>query len=144
MKIKLTRQYIEAGHPRPSYETNGSAGIDLRTMTDLTLKPSCAVLVGTGLHVAIPTGYAGFVYPRSGRGHKEGLILGNGTGVIDSDYRGEVMVSLFNRSRYCIPIEAGERVAQLVIQPVAQPSIEIVDDLDATGRGAGGFGSTGR
>lgn len=144
MKIKLTQKYIEAGYPRPCYETDLSAGIDLRAMEGRTLIPSCPFLVGTGLHVAIPAGYAGFVYPRSGRGHKEGLILGNGTGVIDSDYRGEVMVSLFNRSRYCIPIEAGERVAQLVIQPVEQPAIEIVDDLDATDRGAGGFGSTGR
>ncbi|TSE36515.1 Deoxyuridine 5'-triphosphate nucleotidohydrolase [Tepidimonas charontis] len=132
----------------PSYATPGSAGIDLRACLDgpLTLAPNAWELVPTGLaiHLAHP-GYAALILPRSGLGHKHGLVLGNLVGLIDSDYQGQLMVSAWNRSPVPFTIEPLERIAQLVIVPVVQAQFRIVDSFaQATLRGEGGYGSTGR
>lgn len=131
----------------PSYATEGSAGLDLRAMLDepLTLNPGETKLIKTGLaiHLADP-GYAALILPRSGLGHKHGIVLGNLVGLIDSDYQGELMVSTWNRGTVPFTIEPMERIAQLVIVPVVQMQMNIVDDFEASDRGAGGFGSTGK
>lgn len=131
----------------PSYATEGSAGLDLRAMLDepLTLNPGETKLIKTGLaiHLADP-GYAALILPRSGLGHKHGIVLGNLVGLIDSDYQGELMVSTWNRGTAAFTIEPMERIAQLVIVPVVQMQMNIVDDFEASDRGAGGFGSTGK
>ena len=131
----------------PSYATEGSAGLDLRAMLDepLTLNPDETKLIKTGLaiHLADP-GYAALILPRSGLGHKHGIVLGNLVGLIDSDYQGELMVSTWNRGTAPFTIEPMERIAQLVIVPVVQMQMNIVDDFEASDRGAGGFGSTGK
>jgi len=132
----------------PSYATPGSAGLDLRACLEapLTLQPNAWQLVPTGMaiHLADP-GYAALILPRSGLGHKHGIVLGNLVGLIDSDYQGQLMVSAWNRSDVAFTIEPMERIAQLVIVPVVQARFNIVDDFDAaTERGAGGYGSTGR
>ena len=125
----------------------GSAGLDLRAMLDepLTLNPGETRLIKTGLaiHLADP-GYAALILPRSGLGHKHGIVLGNLVGLIDSDYQGELMVSTWNRGQEAFTIEPMERIAQLVIVPVVQMQMNIVDDFEASDRGAGGFGSTGK
>jgi len=132
-------------HP-PSYATPGSAGIDLRACIDapLELDPGASVLVPAGfaIHLAHP-GLAAMILPRSGLGHKHGIVLGNLVGLIDSDYQGPLMVSLWNRSGAGYRIEPMERVAQLVVVPVHQVHLRIVDAFEASARGAGGFGSTG-
>lgn len=131
----------------PAYATMGSAGLDLRAMLDepLTLNPGETRLIKTGLaiHLADP-GYAALILPRSGLGHKHGIVLGNLVGLIDSDYQGELMVSTWNRGQEAFTIEPMERIAQLVIVPVVQMQMNIVDDFEASDRGAGGFGSTGK
>lgn len=131
----------------PSYATPGSAGLDLRACLDETIEiaPGQTVLVTTGLaiHVADP-GYAALILPRSGLGHKHGIVLGNLVGLIDSDYQGQLMVSTWNRGSTTFKLEPMERLAQLVIVPVAQVEFDIVDEFDSSERGAGGFGSTGR
>jgi dUTP pyrophosphatase len=131
----------------PAYATVGSAGLDLRAMLDepLTLRPGETKLIKTGLaiHLANP-GYAALILPRSGLGHKHGIVLGNLVGLIDSDYQGELMVSTWNRGQEAFTIEPMERIAQLVIVPVVQMQMNIVDDFEASDRGAGGFGSTGK
>lgn len=131
----------------PSYATEGSAGLDIRAMLDepLTLNPGETKLIKTGLaiHLADP-GYAALILPRSGLGHKHGIVLGNLVGLIDSDYQGELMVSTWNRGTAAFTIEPMERIAQLVIVPVVQMQMNIVDDFEASDRGAGGFGSTGK
>ena len=131
----------------PSYATEGSAGLDLRAMLDepLTLNPGETKLIKTGLaiHLADP-GYAALILPRSGLGHKHGIVLGNLVGLIDADYQGELMVSTWNRGTAPFTIEPMERIAQLVIVPVVQMQMNIVDDFEASDRGAGGFGSTGK
>ncbi len=131
----------------PSYATEGSAGLDLRAMLDepLTLAPGETKLIKTGLaiHLANP-GYAAMILPRSGLGHKHGIVLGNLVGLIDSDYQGELMVSTWNRGQTSFTIEPMERIAQLVIVPVVQMEMNIVDDFEASRRGEGGFGSTGK
>ena len=131
----------------PAYATVGSAGLDLRAMLDepLTLRPGETKLIKTGLaiHLANP-GYAALILPRSGLGHKHGIVLGNLVGLIDSDYQGELMVSTWNRGQEVFTIEPMERIAQLVIVPVVQMQMNIVDDFEASDRGAGGFGSTGK
>lgn len=131
----------------PAYATVGSAGLDLRAMLDepLTLQPGETKLIKTGLaiHLADP-GYAALILPRSGLGHKHGIVLGNLVGLIDSDYQGELMVSTWNRGQEAFTIEPMERIAQLVIVPVVQMQMNIVDDFEASDRGAGGFGSTGK
>jgi dUTP pyrophosphatase len=132
----------------PAYATPGSAGLDLRACLDepLTLAPNAWQLVPTGLavHLADPA-YAAMLLPRSGLGHKHGIVLGNLVGLIDSDYQGQLMVSCWNRSSTAFTIEPMERIAQMVIVPVVQAQFRIVDDFAATSeRGAGGYGSTGR
>ncbi len=131
----------------PSYATEGSAGLDLRAMLDepLMLAPGETKLIKTGLaiHLANP-GYAAMILPRSGLGHKHGIVLGNLVGLIDSDYQGELMVSTWNRGQTSFTIEPMERIAQLVIVPVVQMEMNIVDDFEASRRGEGGFGSTGK
>ena len=131
----------------PHYATPGSAGLDLRACieTPLTLEPGETKLVPTGLaiHVADP-GYAALILPRSGLGHKHGIVLGNLVGLIDSDYQGELMISTWNRGHTTFTLNPLERLAQLVIVPVVQAQFNIVDDFAASERGAGGFGSTGK
>ena len=131
----------------PHYATPGSAGLDLRACLDapLMLEPGETKLVPTGLaiHVADP-GYAALILPRSGLGHKHGIVLGNLVGLIDSDYQGELMISTWNRGHEPFTLNPLERLAQLVIVPVVQAQFNIVDDFEASARGAGGFGSTGK
>ena len=131
----------------PVYATTGSAGLDLRACLDaaLTLAPGQTELLPTGLaiHIADP-GYAALVLPRSGLGHKHGIVLGNLVGLIDSDYQGQLMVSCWNRGTAPFTIEPFERIAQLVIVPVLQANFTVVEQFDSSARGAGGFGSTGR
>jgi dUTP pyrophosphatase len=132
----------------PAYATPGSAGLDLRACLDapLTLAPNAWQLVPTGMaiHLADP-GYAALILPRSGLGHKHGIVLGNLVGLIDSDYQGQLMVSAWNRSPNAYTIEPMERIAQLVIVPVVQAQFRLVEEFDAaTERGAGGYGSTGQ
>lgn len=131
----------------PTYATTGSAGLDLRAILDepLTLNPGETRLIKTGLaiHLADP-GYAALILPRSGLGHKHGIVLGNLVGLIDSDYQGELMVSIWNRGQEAFTIEPMERIAQLVVVPVVQMQMNVVDDFETSDRGAGGFGSTGK
>ena len=131
----------------PAYATPGSAGLDLRACLDapITLEPNAWQLVGTGIaiHLADP-GYAALILPRSGLGHKHGIVLGNLVGLIDSDYQGELKVSAWNRSDTAFVLQPMERLAQLVIVPVVQAQFNVVDDFPATQRGAGGYGSTGQ
>lgn len=131
----------------PAYATPGSAGLDLRACLDaaITLAPGQTTLIPTGLaiHIADP-GLAAIILPRSGLGHKHGIVLGNLVGLIDSDYQGQLMVSCWNRSQIPFVIEPMERIAQLVLVPVVQASFRRVDDFDASARGEGGFGSTGK
>jgi len=130
----------------PAYATTGSAGLDLRACIDapLLLQPGETQLVATGLaiHIADP-GYAAVILPRSGLGHKHGIVLGNLVGLIDSDYQGQLMVSTWNRGQAAFTLEPMERLAQLVIVPILQVGFNVVDDFDSSARGAGGFGSTG-
>jgi dUTP pyrophosphatase len=131
----------------PAYATPGSAGLDLRACLDeaITLAPGQTALIPTGLaiHIADP-GLAALILPRSGLGHKHGIVLGNLVGLIDSDYQGQLMVSCWNRGQSEFTIQPFERIAQLVIVPVVQAAFRRVDNFDASSRGAGGFGSTGK
>ncbi|MDI5932273.1 dUTP diphosphatase [Halomonas kalidii] len=131
----------------PHYATEGSAGMDLRALLDapLTLAPGQCELVRTGLaiHIGDP-GLAGMILPRSGLGHKHGIVLGNLVGLIDSDYQGELMVSVWNRGSAPFVLEPFERLAQYVLVPVVQAELQVVDDFAASARGDGGFGSSGR
>jgi dUTP pyrophosphatase len=131
----------------PAYATPGSAGLDLRACIDapLVLEPGQTVLVPTGLaiHVADP-GYAAMILPRSGLGHKNGIVLGNLVGLIDSDYQGQLMVSTWNRGNQTFTLQPLDRLAQLVIVPVLQVGFNVVDEFASSERGAGGFGSTGK
>lgn len=130
----------------PTYGSEFSAGADLYACLDepVTIEPLTAVLIHTGLAMEIPIGYAGLIYARSGLATKKGLAPSNKVGVVDADYRGEIMVSLFNHSKEARVIEHGERIAQLVIAPFITASWNVVDELCETDRGVGGFGSTGR
>jgi len=133
--------------PLPAYATDGSAGLDLRAMVEapLTLNPGDTELLPTGLSIHIgDAGYAGMILPRSGLGHKHGIVLGNLVGLIDSDYQGQLMVSCWNRGNSAFTIEPGERIAQLVIVPVMQVALTQVDEFDDSVRGEGGFGHSGR
>jgi dUTP pyrophosphatase len=131
----------------PEYATPGAAGLDLRACVDapLVIEPGATHLVKTGIaiHIGDP-GYAALILPRSGLGHKHGIVLGNLVGLIDSDYQGELMVSTWNRGAAAFTLNPLERLAQLVIVPVVQVAFNIVDDFSASKRGAGGFGSTGK
>lgn len=133
--------------PLPAHATGGSAGMDLRAclQSPLVLGPGQTQLIPTGVAVYIEDpGLAGMILPRSGLGHKHGIVLGNLVGLIDSDYQGELMVSCWNRSQSTFTVEVGERIAQLVLVPVVQAEFAVVDDFVASERSAGGFGSTGR
>lgn len=147
INYKILDPRIGSDIPLPEYATEGSAGLDLRAAIDdtLTLNPGNTELIPTGLaiHIADP-GLAAIIVPRSGLGHKHGIVLGNLVGLIDSDYQGQLFVSCWNRSENTYQIEVGERIAQLVIVPVVQASFNCVDDFDETKRGEGGFGSSGR
>lgn len=131
----------------PSYATPGSAGLDLRACIDqaLTIEPGATHLIPTGLaiHVADP-GYAAVILPRSGLGHKQGIVLGNLVGLIDSDYQGPLMVSAWNRSAVAYTLQPMERLAQLVVLPIAQVQFNVVEEFEQSDRGTGGFGSTGK
>ena len=131
----------------PAYATQGSAGLDLRACIDapLVLEPGQTVLIPTGLaiHVADP-GYAAMILPRSGLGHKNGIVLGNLVGLIDSDYQGQLMVSTWNRGHTAFTLQPLDRLAQLVIVPVLQVGFNVVEEFASSERGAGGFGSTGK
>ncbi len=131
----------------PAYATLGSAGLDLRACLDkpLMLEPGQTTLVPTGLAIHVgDAGYAALILPRSGLGHKHGIVLGNLVGLIDSDYQGELMISTWNRGQTTFTINPMERIAQLVIVPVVQAQFNIVDEFAESERGAGGFGSTGK
>ncbi len=134
---------LEEGAHLPSYATEGSAGMDLRIIESVTLGPGERKLARTGLRVAIPLGYEGQVRPRSGLALKKGISMVNTPGTIDSDYRGEIGIILINLGQDVVQLSEGERVAQLVICPIARAAWQVVDSLDATERGGGGFGSTG-
>jgi dUTP pyrophosphatase len=147
LQVKILDRRIGSDFPLPQHATPGSAGVDLRACVDgpLELRPGDTQLIPTGIaiHLEDP-GYAALVLPRSGLGHKHGIVLGNLVGLIDSDYQGQVMVSCWNRGQSTFTIQPGERIAQLVVVPVAQVDFEVVDEFVATERGAGGFGSSGR
>lgn len=147
LDVKILNPKIGNELPLPHYATEGSAGMDLRACIDqpVTLQPGETQLIGTGLaiHIGDP-GLAGVILPRSGLGHKHGIVLGNLVGLIDSDYQGELMISCWNRGQTPFTLEPGERLAQYVLVPVVQAKLNIVDDFSATERGAGGFGHSGR
>ena len=147
MKLDLKILDARMRDQLPAYATTGSAGLDLRACLKepLTLEPGQTALVPTGLaiHVGDP-GYAALILPRSGLGHKHGIVLGNLVGLIDSDYQGELMISTWNRGETTFVLNPMERLAQLVIVPVVQAQFNIVDEFPESDRGAGGFGSTGK
>jgi dUTP pyrophosphatase len=147
MKIDIKILNDRMREQLPHYATPGSAGLDLRACLEapITLEPGETKLVPTGLaiHLADP-GYAALILPRSGLGHKHGIVLGNLVGLIDSDYQGELMISTWNRGHTTFTLNPMERLAQLVIVPVVQAQFNIVDDFETSERGAGGFGSTGK
>lgn len=146
LQAKILDPRLGTEFPLPQYATPGSAGLDLRALLaqDTLLEPGQTVLIPTGLsiHISDP-GLAALVLPRSGLGHKHGIVLGNLVGLIDSDYQGELMVSCWNRGTTTFTIAVGERIAQLVLVPVVQAQFEIVESFDQSQRGAGGFGHSG-
>jgi dUTP pyrophosphatase len=147
LQYKILDARLGNTFPLPRYATEGSAGLDLRAMleTTMVLKPGDTQLIPTGIAIHIgDAGYAGLILPRSGLGHKHGIVLGNLVGLIDSDYQGQLMVSCWNRGQTSFALEVGERLAQLVIVPVMQVGLECVTDFDASTRGEGGFGHSGR
>lgn len=147
LQLKILDSRIGTTWPLPAHATHGSAGIDLRACLDeaIVLQPNATVLVKTGMSIYIEdTGYAGLILPRSGLGHKHGIVLGNLVGLIDSDYQGELMVSVWNRGTTAFTLEPGERMAQYVLVPIMQTSFDIVEEFVESGRGTGGFGHTGR
>ena len=147
LKIKILDPRVGREYPLPQYATSGSAGVDLRACLDqaLLLEPGRTELVPTGIAIHLDDpGLAAVLLPRSGLGHKHGIVLGNLVGLIDSDYQGQVMVSCWNRGREPFTIQPGERIAQLVIVPVVQVEFEVVADFETSRRGAGGFGHSGR
>lgn len=137
------RVTLEEGARLPEYKTAGAAGMDLCTKSDVELSPMERRLVPTGVRMAIPAGYEGQVRPRSGLAIKHGLTLVNTPGTIDSDYRGEIQCILINLGSETVRLAAGERIAQLVVVPIVQARLDVVESLDETERGEGGFGSTG-
>ena len=147
LQVKVLDPRLGRDWPLPAYATDGSAGLDLRAClaAPLVLDPGRTELVPTGLAIHLDDpGLAAVLLPRSGLGHKHGIVLGNLVGLIDSDYQGQVMASVWNRGAASFTIEPGERIAQLVVVPVVQVHLEVVDAFTASERGAGGFGSSGR
>ncbi|MGH8167409.1 MAG: dUTP diphosphatase [Woeseiaceae bacterium] len=146
IQLKVLDPRVGNTIPLPGYATDGSAGLDMRACIDeaITVAPGETVLVPTGMAIHIGDhGLAAVLLPRSGLGHKHGLVLGNLTGLIDSDYQGQVFISCWNRSSTAYRIQPGERVAQMVFVPVEQVRFEIVDEFGASRRGSGGFGHSG-
>ena len=147
LELKILDSRLGSDFPLPSHATSGSAGMDLRAMLDapIDLQPGETELIPTGMaiHIADP-GLAAIILPRSGLGHKHGIVLGNLVGLIDSDYQGQLFVSCWNRGSDSFRVEIGERIAQLVVIPVVQAQFTIVEEFDDSGRGEGGFGHTGR
>ncbi|MCU7890265.1 MAG: dUTP diphosphatase [Candidatus Thiodiazotropha sp. (ex Ustalcina ferruginea)] len=147
LEVKIIDRRLGDDFPLPSYATQGSAGLDLRAMLKeaIDLIPGQTELIPTGMaiHIEDP-GLAAMILPRSGLGHKHGIVLGNLVGLIDSDYQGELFVSCWNRGESTFRIEIGERIAQLVLVPVVQADFKIVDEFDLSHRGSGGFGHSGR
>ena len=147
IQLRILDPRVGTVFPVPAAATAGSAGVDLRACIDgpLELAPGAAELIGTGIaiHLADP-GLAAMLLPRSGLGHKHGIVLGNLVGLIDSDYQGEIKVSVWNRGRETFRIEPGDRIAQLIVVPVVPVEFRVVESFAASDRGAGGFGHTGR
>lgn len=147
IQLKILDERLGQTVPLPEYATPGSAGLDLRACIDapITIQPQETVLISTGIAIHIDNpGMAATILPRSGLGHKHGIVLGNLVGLIDSDYQGPLMVSCWNRGQQAYTISPGERIAQLVIVPVLKARFEIVKEFQASERGEGGFGSSGR
>jgi len=147
LQLKILSPLIGDSIPIPSYSTSGSAGLDLRAClkSSLTIYPGETKLIETGLSIYIEDPhYAALILPRSGLGHKHGIVLGNLVGLIDSDYQGELMISCWNRGNTKFTIEVGDRIAQLIIVPVVQTNFKVVEEFSETDRGTGGFGSSGR
>ncbi|HDV7283555.1 dUTP diphosphatase [Mannheimia glucosida] len=145
--LKILDSRIGTDFPLPAYATEGSAGLDLRAMLNepLTVKAGETVLIPTGISIYIADpNLAAVILPRSGLGHKNGIVLGNLVGLIDSDYQGPLMVSLWNRSQDDFTVNVGDRIAQLVFVPVVQASFNIVQEFEQTDRGEGGFGHSGK
>ncbi len=147
IELKILDKRIGSEMPLPAYATDGSAGMDLRACIDsaITLEPGQTELIPTGLaiHIGDP-GLAATILPRSGLGHKHGIVLGNLVGLIDSDYQGQLFVSCWNRGQTTFTVEVGERIAQLVFLPVVQAEFALVEEFDESFRGEGGFGHSGR
>ena len=147
IQLKILDPRIGSEFPLPDYATDGSAGMDLRACLDktLTLEAGQTELLPTGLaiHIADP-GLAAMLLPRSGLGHKHGIVLGNLVGLIDSDYQGQLFVSCWNRAHSAFTIQPGERIAQMIFVPVVRAGFEVVEEFVDSDRGAGGFGHTGR
>ena len=146
LQVKLLDPRFGDAWPLPAYATEASAGMDLRAATEapMTLEPGDAALLPSGIaiHIADP-GLCAVVLPRSGLGHRHGIVLGNGTGLIDADYQGPLLISVWNRGREPFTIEPGDRVAQLVVMPIARVTLQVVDTFIDSARGTGGFGHTG-
>lgn len=146
LEVRLLDPRFGQAWPLPEYATAASAGMDLRAAleTELVLQPGDAALVPSGLsiHVADPN-LCALVLPRSGLGHKHGIVLGNGTGLIDADYQGPLLISLWNRGREAFTVQPGDRIAQLVLAPIVRAKLKVVDTFAGSARGEGGFGHTG-
>ena len=146
LQVKILNKKINSDIALPTYSTSGSAGMDLRACIEkpIELRPKSTELIPTGLAIYIEDpGYAAVILPRSGLGHKHGIVLGNLVGLIDSDFQGELMISAWNRGETDFIIDPGERIAQLVIIPVQQVEFALVDEFNTSDRGTGGFGSSG-
>lgn len=146
LQVKLLDPRFGDAWPLPAYATEASAGMDLRAAIEapMALEPGDAALLPSGIaiHIADP-GLCALVLPRSGLGHRHGIVLGNGTGLIDADYQGPLLISVWNRGREPFTIEPGDRIAQLVVMPIARVSLQVVDTFIDSARGTGGFGHTG-
>lgn len=146
LQLKVLDARFGEEWPLPSYATEASAGLDLRAALDapLVLEPGDAALVPSGIsiHIADPA-LCAVILPRSGLGHKHGIVLGNGTGLIDADYQGPLMISVWNRGREAFTMQPGDRIAQLVLLPVVRATLQVVDEFETSARGTGGFGHTG-
>ena len=147
IQLKILDERIGSEHPLPDYATDGSAGMDLRACIDehQRIEPGDTQLIPTGIaiHIADPE-LAAFILPRSGLGHKHGIVLGNLVGLIDSDYQGQLMVSIWNRGKRNVVIEPGDRIAQLVFIPIARVAFDVVQEFESSVRNTGGFGHTGK
>lgn len=146
LQLRILDPRLGSEWPLPAYATEASAGLDLRAALDapLTLQPGDTALVPSGLalHIADPS-LCAVILPRSGLGHKHGIVLGNGTGLIDADYQGPLQISVWNRGHEAFTMQPGDRIAQLVVLPIVRAQLEVVESFDASARGAGGFGHTG-